>query len=159
MHPLEVRKLKENDIKHELPPAAMQCLVILYCSSIDQVICKELQELSVGLLLLWGGPSLRVQPSDCRNEHQRRSATRSKVVRVNANHVQFARDDLGSLVLSSPHQTQPGLRDSTVPSFSRGTFVHFQTRLHVCFFDQPCVRLHSIDHRCATRTDCSCLLP
>jgi hypothetical protein len=159
MHPLEVRKLKENDIKHELPPAAMQCLVILYCSSIDQVICKELQELSVGLLLLWGGPSLRVQPSDCRNEHQRRSATRSKVVRVNANHVQFARDDLGSLVLSSPHQTQLGLRDSTVPSFSRGTFVHFQTRLHVCFFDQPCVRLHSIDHRCATRTDCSCLLP
>ncbi len=82
-----------------------------------------------------------------------------EVVRVNANHVQFARDDLGSSVLSSPHQTRPGLGDSTVPSFSRRTFIHFRTRLHVCFFDQPCVRLHSIDHRYATLTDCSCLLP
>ncbi len=76
-HPLEVQKLKENDIKHELPPAAMQCPVILCCSSIDQAVCKELQELSTGLLLLRGGASPRVHPSDCRNEHQRRSVTRS----------------------------------------------------------------------------------
>jgi hypothetical protein len=105
MHPLEVRKLKENDIKHELPRAAMQCPVILCCSSIDQAVCKELQELGAGLLFLRGGASPRVHPSDYRNEHQQRSATRSKVVPVNANHVQFTRDDLGSSVLSSPHQT------------------------------------------------------
>jgi hypothetical protein len=80
MHPLEVRKLKENDIKHELPPVAMQCPVILCCSSIDQAVCKELQELGAGLFLPRGGASPRVHPSDCRNEHQQRSATRSKVV-------------------------------------------------------------------------------
>jgi len=75
-HPLKVRKLKENDIKHKLPPAAMQCPVILCCNSINQAVCKELQELGIGLLLLRGGASPKVHPSDYRNEHQRRSATR-----------------------------------------------------------------------------------
>jgi hypothetical protein len=72
------------------------------------------------------------EPESSPIELSKRTSTeidKQEVVRVNANHVQFAKDDLGSSVLSSPHQTQPGLGDSTVPSFSRGTFVHFQTRL------------------------------
>jgi hypothetical protein len=60
-----------------LPPTATQCPVILCPSSIDQAVCNELQELGAGLLLLRGGASPRVHPSDCRNEHQRRSTTRS----------------------------------------------------------------------------------
>jgi hypothetical protein len=47
-----------------------------------------------------------------------------EVVRVNASHIQFARNDLGSSVWSSLHQTQPGLRDSTILSFSHATFIH-----------------------------------
>ncbi len=53
-----------------LPPVATQRPFILHPGSIDQAVCKKLQELGVGLLLLRGGASLRVHPSDCRNEHQ-----------------------------------------------------------------------------------------
>jgi hypothetical protein len=60
-----------------LPPVATQCPFILCPGSIDQAVCKELQELGAGLLLLRGGANLRIHPSDCRNEHQQRSATRS----------------------------------------------------------------------------------
>jgi len=31
-HPFEVWKLKENDIKHKLPPATTQCLIIFCCN-------------------------------------------------------------------------------------------------------------------------------
>jgi hypothetical protein len=47
-----------------------------------------------------------------------------EVVRVNASHIQFARNDLGSSVWSSLHQTQPGFTDSTVLSFLHATFIH-----------------------------------
>jgi hypothetical protein len=76
-HRFKVWKLKENDRKHELPPTTMQCPVIFSCSSIDQAVCKELQELGTGLLLPRGGASPKVHPPDCRNKHQRRLAIRS----------------------------------------------------------------------------------
>ncbi len=47
-----------------------------------------------------------------------------EVVRVNASHIQFVRNDLGSSVWSSLHQTQPSFTDSTVLSFSHTTFIH-----------------------------------
>ncbi len=40
-----------------------------------------------------------------------------EVVRVNASHIQFARNDLGSLVWSSLHQTQPSFTDYTIFKF------------------------------------------
>jgi hypothetical protein len=49
-----------------------------------------------------------------------------EVVRVNASHIQFARNDLGSSVWSSFHQTQPSFTDSTGLSFSHATFIHFR---------------------------------
>jgi len=47
-----------------------------------------------------------------------------EVVRINASHIQFARNDLGSSIWSSLHQTQPGFTDSIVLSFSHATFIH-----------------------------------
>ncbi len=111
MHPFEVQKLKENDIKHELPPTATQCPVSLYCNSIDQAVCKECRNSVLGYFFFEVVRAREFTHRTAKTNINRDQ--QQEVVRVNANHVQFVRDDLGSSVLSSPHQTQPSLRDST----------------------------------------------
>jgi hypothetical protein len=148
-HRFKVWKLKENDIKHELPPVAMQCPVIFSYSSIDQAVCKELQELGTGLLLPRGGASPRVHPSNCRNKHQPRSATRSNSSQCQSCSVHEGWLGVIGLILSPSYSARS--QRFYYSKLLAWNLHSFQTRLHVCFFDQPCIQLHSIDHRCATQ--------